>query len=982
MKGTGNVVGIKPNGLVICAITVTLIITTFFSTTPTEKPLGGGLADIKTEPYIYVPNGEGSELLLDMDDNFYMIHLVEGDLFFRKYNYNHILAVPDTVVYSEGDNTRIDAKLDDIGYIHISWSTSAFGGRSVMYMKLDSDGNVVVDAIKLSATNNHFDQDSRVATNSLGQAYVVWSYHQGTSADWPTAVDVLYAKIDADGSVIFTQYYVAPPEWATGFYPNLLVDFDNNLHIVYQRGDRIPELGYDKTYIYYKKFASDGTTVLVSDTKFVDTHFVYWVATIDITLDSANRINIGYSQSIKLPADGGAVETWFMKIDLNGNVLVDPKMVSIDDGYHSTVSYLATDEYDYNYIFWSDAKDGNYEIYYTAIDTDGAPLVSQTRLTNTPEFSSTWYMAAVFDSGHNCYWSYWQVDDGTYVIYPVNQTLIADAGPDQKVNEGDLVHLDGSGSTASGGLKYWDSFVFGADSWITTAPPATILANFSFGGSDFIALAATDYGSGKAVFGVGALYGDMVNIGAPGNVRHQIFINSVRWATNNKDPRDCNIIVVWGHREVLTYHTGVPGVEGSNVTMALEDWNYNVNTSHDIPSSLAGYDALVIPGIGWSWGGWVNPNLWSGSGGTGTAHKPTASEVSAALDFVQNGGGLVASAEYEYGAAWLNDISTPMGVQFAAIDWAVPLTAYRVKQHPIFLKWGDDPAEIISYEWDFTSDGTYDYIENISSAPDGAFDGMTTHVYGDNGVYNATLRVTDESGASDTDTCLITVLNLDPVITTEISAYVYANITLRLAGEKRHDVTLYLYENDTEVGIVTVVRSPGSPDRQSATIENAYLDLTKKYSAKVVYTPEDDPVNGQPKGANPAWIILKFEDGSERRIHHTFNVNHEETWVWYVELNQYLVGHELSFEAHATDQGSDDLTFNWSWGDGTPNTISTYYNDGAAPDPYPSPWGIYPFSASDEPKHVYGAPGDYIITLTVMDDDSGVTMSTMTITLT
>jgi parallel beta-helix repeat protein len=71
-----------------------------------------------------------------------------------------------------------------------------------------------------------------------------------------------------------------------------------------------------------------------------------------------------------------------------------------------------------------------------------------------------------------------------------------------------------------------------------------------------------------------------------------------------------------------------------------------------------------------------------------------------------------------------------------------------------------------SYEWDFDNDGIYDYQETTSNAPDGLFDGKTTHIYGDNNSYTVKLQVTDELGATDTDTCLITVNNVAPTITT------------------------------------------------------------------------------------------------------------------------------------------------------------------------------------------------------------------------
>jgi Mg-chelatase subunit ChlD len=100
-------------------------------------------------------------------------------------------------------------------------------------------------------------------------------------------------------------------------------------------------------------------------------------------------------------------------------------------------------------------------------------------------------------------------------------------------------------------------------------------------------------------------------------------------------------------------------------------------------------------------------------------------------------------------------------------------------------------------------------------------------------------------------------------------------------------------------------------------------------------------------------------------------------------------GSSITFIANATDPGSDDLTFTWNWGDGTPDTVTTYYNDGVNPEPFynsssneiKSPWGTYPFNATDTVSHIYGDDGVYIITLTIEDDDGGITVTTINVTV-
>ncbi len=78
-----------------------------------------------------------------------------------------------------------------------------------------------------------------------------------------------------------------------------------------------------------------------------------------------------------------------------------------------------------------------------------------------------------------------------------------------------------------------------------------------------------------------------------------------------------------------------------------------------------------------------------------------------------------------------------------------------------------DGGSITKYEWDWTSDGIYDYNETSGSAGDGAFDGNTPHTYNDANAYTVvTLRVTDNGSLTDTDTCIVKVVRIENITTT------------------------------------------------------------------------------------------------------------------------------------------------------------------------------------------------------------------------
>src|SRR3990172_10461029 len=138
-------------------------------------------------------------------------------------------------------------------------------------------------------------------------------------------------------------------------------------------------------------------------------------------------------------------------------------------------------------------------------------------------------------------------------------------------------------------------------------------------------------------------------------------------------------------------------------------------------------------------------------------------------------------------------------------------------------------------------------------------------------------------------------------------------------------------------GTARVVRYPGSPDRQTGTISGARLRLLGSFAIVLYYTPADDPVNGQPNGANPVWVILTMPDGPEVRLHHTFNVQHPSTWTWAIDDGRpYLVSQRITFDATASDVGSAAVTLIWDFGDGA-GIATTFYNNGVSPDPYASP---------------------------------------------
>jgi len=341
-------------------------------------------------------------------------------------------------------------------------------------------------------------------------------------------------------------------------------------------------------------------------------------------------------------------------------------------------------------------------------------------------------------------------------------------------------------------------------------------------------------------------------------------------------------------------------------------------------------------------------------------------------------------------ASWQTEINVTNVLP--TISRVGPFEVYEGQPLEITANANDPGSDDLTFTWTFEYGPTIHHIyyndgvgPDPAKSPDGIFpfsvNDSVSHTYGDNGVFTITISVNDDdtTGGGPIYWTAVTVLNVPPTIV-DAEAYMLADITLRIAGEKWHDVILKLYEDGQEVGWVQVIRYPGSPNEQMATLHDVEISLSRQFSAVAYYTPDDDPINGQPNGANPAWLVITWESGMETSLHHTFNVQHPDTWIWTVDhLYIYAVNQRIHFRGTATDPGSDDLTFTWDSGDGRILT-SIYYNNGAGPDPYPSP-DVNPMTAMDEQVLVYGVAGTYTIMLTVTDDDGGSATMMLTITI-
>ena len=228
---------------------------------------------------------------------------------------------------------------------------------------------------------------------------------------------------------------------------------------------------------------------------------------------------------------------------------------------------------------------------------------------------------------------------------------------------------------------------------------------------------------------------------------------------------------------------------------------------------------------------------------------------------------------------------------------------------------GADDTHI--YEWDFgdLSNGT---------GPD------PSHAYGDNGVYTVTLTVTDDDGGVSSDTLVVTVNNVIPIVDAGPDQTVDEGDTVYISDDFDDPGWLDTHNFEWDFG------DDSPTDTETLTQTHVYGD-NGVYTVTLTVTDDDGGVGSDTLTVTVDNVAPIIDAGSD------------------VEADE---GDTISFDGVIDDPGwLDNHTIEWDFDDGNTATETLI------------------------PNNTYGDNGVYTVTLTVTDDDGGVSSDTLTVTI-
>ncbi len=379
----------------------TLLVIILLSTTLSTAFPGGWTDDLRissTNDQSRLPR-----LAIDSHNN---IHIAWYDgqndnyeIYYTKLNASGIPINQKRITDAPQDSVHPDIAIDKKDNIHLVWADFREGDGNLYYKKLDNDGNALIDDKKISTTLNV--KIPKIVVDKDNNLHIVWADFRNWN--W----EIYYKKIDSNGEVLIDDTRLTNAA-ETSDLPSIALDAKDNLHIVWEE-DRDGKYNYE---IYYTKLDNNGTT-LIDDTRIT---FANSARNPSIAVDKNDNVHIAWNDNRE-----GGYAIYYTKLDNNGNTLIDDTKLTPTPG-RSFLPQLAVDSFNHLHVIWQDHRQSNYEIYHVILNANGDKIKADERLTFNDAHSK--YPSFIIDKRNNLHVAWRDDREGNKEIYYKNSMNI------------------------------------------------------------------------------------------------------------------------------------------------------------------------------------------------------------------------------------------------------------------------------------------------------------------------------------------------------------------------------------------------------------------------------------------------------------------------------------------------------------------------------------------------------------------------------
>lgn len=305
--------------------------------------------------------------------------------------------------------------------------------------------------------------------------------------------------------------------------------------------------------------------------------------------------------------------------------------------------------------------------------------------------------------------------------------------------------------------------------------------------------------------------------------------------------------------------------------------------------------------------------------------------------------GIIASREWDFGDGSTSSETSPAhvftskGVYFVTLTATDDDDAFSTLTKNVAV--GDEmPQARFSYTpQEPTTLDEVQFIDN-SEDPDGSIAGWSwdfgdgsfssktnpSHRYSEDGFYEVRLVVRDNVGAVDTEEVGIIVLNVAPAAMFDWSP-----------------------SNPSTMSLIQFSDSSADPDGSIVEVRWGFGDGTSSDVNSPTHQYADD-------GAYTVSLTIKDDDGASNTTSRVVQVSNSLAFISFEMSTSPTSLENVSFFDRSNDPDGTIVSRNWSFGDGS-------------------------WSEELSPVHIYARPGDYVIVLTIEDDDGGVNSTQATL---